>query len=180
MAVWRADYKLGGKAVTLRNAEPDDAPELIALVNAFDGESTFLSREPGEFDMTEEKERAFLLECKENPDALYLVAEAGGRIVGTTNAQRMDRRRYRHVAGLGLAVAKAHWGTGIGKALLTELLGFARENGVEKVELQVDTTNHRAIALYMSLGFTVEGTRRRDRKMADGTYRDGYWMGVFL
>lgn len=44
----------------------------------------------------------------------------------------------------------------------------------------MDTQNFRAIGLYLSKGYTVEGTLRHTAKMADGTYRDYYAMAKFL
>ena len=52
--------------------------------------------------------------------------------------------------------------------------------GIEKLALEVDTQNFRAIGLYLSKGYTVEGTLRHTAKMADGTYRDYYAMAKFL
>lgn len=180
MAKLQAAYKLNGRLVTIRNAEPDDASALIALVNRFDAETTFLTREPGEFDMTEERERDILQAKKDAPHCLYLVAEVEGNPVATAHAEYGQKRRYRNVAHIGIAVAKAYWGIGIGRALLEELIRWLEDNGVEKVNLTVDTNNIRAQRLYQSLGFFVEGRQARESKMADGSYREAYWMGLLL
>ena len=55
----------------------------------------------------------------------------------------------------------------------------AREKGLERVELEVFASNRPAIRLYESLGFVVEGIKRRGRKL-DGAYDDVLEMTLFL
>ena len=57
---------------------------------------------------------------------------------------------------------------------------WCRLQGIEKLCLEVDTSNTGAIGLYLSRGFVVEGTLRNEAKMQDGSYRDLYVMGKFL
>jgi len=70
----------------------------------------------------------------------------------------------------GVGVALPHRGSGIGEALMREVLGVARERGVRRVWLEVLTPNEPAIRLYEKLGFetvrdvevwTLEGHTRR-------------------
>jgi RimJ/RimL family protein N-acetyltransferase len=56
---------------------------------------------------------------------------------------------------------RAHWGRGIGSALLSEVLRWAPTVGLSRLELYVMNNNERAIRLYERLGFEVEGHRRR-------------------
>ena len=49
-----------GRMLTVRSLLPDDAPKMIAFMNAVDTETRFLSREPGEFNYTEEQEREII------------------------------------------------------------------------------------------------------------------------
>ena len=69
---------------------------------------------------------------------------------------------------------------GLGRRLLEVLIDWARRGGiVRKINLLVRTDNDRAIALYESLGFTVEGRKRRDMLM-DGDFHDAFFMGLFI
>lgn len=52
-----------------------------------------------------------------------------------------------------IAVAPAHWGKGVAEALLTE----ARRLSPERIELDVNQDNLRAVAFYMRSGFRVIG-----------------------
>lgn len=174
------EYRRGDRRFTIRSVHPDDAPRMIDLLNQLDRETTFLSREPGEFSMTLEQEGTYLQGVAEDPRQNMLVAVVDGGIVGSCNAVVSKLRRESHSAGFGIALLKAAWGMGIGRTLMEEMIGRLRGQGVEKMHLVVDTKNLRAITLYQRAGFVVEGCIRRERKMADGSYRDSYYMGLDL
>lgn len=180
MAAFRTQYKLKGRLVTLRSAEPEDAAEMIEMVRQMDRESDFLAREPGEFAMTVEEEAELIQTRKELPNFRFAVAVCEGKIVGISDAFYLTRRRYRHTGGVTVSILRPFWNRGIGRALLESGLTWLGEQGVERVELSVDTKNIRAIGLYHRLGFVVEGTMRRERKLADGSYRDTYRMALDL
>lgn len=59
-----------------------------------------------------------------------------------------------------LAVAPAHWGTGIGRALLDASLAEAAARRLNAVYLEVRDSNARARRLYGSRGFEEIGRRR--------------------
>lgn len=90
-----------------------------------------------------------------------IVAATDGEIVGVA------RGELRH--GLGrvslVFVVADQRRRGIGKALLRELLGFFREQGVEHVSLGVDTTNDEAQTFWRRLGF-VEYQRELTNELA--------------
>lgn len=54
-----------------------------------------------------------------------------------------------------------------------------RSPTIEKIELRVRSTNPRAIALYRSLGFSVEGTLKKRIKLRHG-YADDLCMALFV
>jgi [ribosomal protein S18]-alanine N-acetyltransferase len=59
-----------------------------------------------------------------------------------------------------LAVDPAHWGQGIGTALLSALVDEAGRRGYTEVLLEVREDNPRARQLYLRHGFTEIGIRR--------------------
>lgn len=61
---------------------------------------------------------------------------------------------------LTIAVRPAHWGSGIGSALLATLIKAARERGRTEVFLEVRADNPRARGLYQRRGFAQIGVRR--------------------
>ena len=70
-------------------------------------------------------------------------------------------------------------GRGLGSKLLTKVLNHAKRFGLEKVELNVYTSNISAVALYKKFGFEQEGLIKKYRKL-DGKYFDCLAMGKFL
>ncbi|HEV2372491.1 MAG TPA: ribosomal protein S18-alanine N-acetyltransferase [Streptosporangiaceae bacterium] len=87
----------------------------------------------------------------------YLVAEADAEILGYGGLVLLGGDQ----ADVGtLAVAAAHWGQGIGAALLTGLLAEAERQGCTEVFLEVRVDNDRAQRLYRRHGFEDVGLRR--------------------
>ncbi|MBN6056963.1 ribosomal protein S18-alanine N-acetyltransferase [Nonomuraea sp. RK-328] len=60
-----------------------------------------------------------------------------------------------------IAVLQAHQGTGVGGAMLAELLQEARRRGAREIFLEVRDDNPRARGVYEHFGFEEIGIRRR-------------------
>lgn len=168
-----------GAAILVRRVLPADAEAVIAFVKQTDGESPFLSREPGEFAMAVEVERRFLAHVDGRPNALYLTAWDGRELIGMIDFHGGNRRRTAHAGEFGLVVRRSHWGRGVGGRLLDALLGWARAHaGVRKIKLRVRADNTAAIALYRARGFVEEGRFRADL-VIEGTPLDVLAMAWF-
>jgi RimJ/RimL family protein N-acetyltransferase len=64
------------------------------------------------------------------------------------------------------------WGTQVNPETKLLLLGHAFECGFGRVKIQTDAVNERSQAAIARLGATREGVLRRDKRRADGTFRD--------
>ena len=160
----------------VRPAEPGDAGRLVELARAVGGE-------PGGWLITTSdwrsvaEERRYLRAIKRYPHAaVYTVETPDGELVGRLSLSRDQHSASQHVADLGLMVAASHRRRGIGRALLEQAVAWAREHGVEKLELHVFPHNEAAIALYESFGFEREGYRRRHYRRSDGSFTDAILM----
>jgi len=70
--------------------------------------------------------------------------------------------RSSHVGYLGgLAIHPSSGGQGLGYIMLKEILDFAKELGLLRIELSVAVTNEKAIRLYEKGGFAKEGILRK-------------------
>ena len=108
-----------------------------------------------------------------------LAAEVEGHVVGLAGLEVSKPARQRHVGTLGIMVHRDYQGRGIGRSLLSALLDIAdRWLMLKRVQLNVFTDNQRAIGLYRSLGFVVEGTERF-AAIRDGRYADEYLMARY-
>jgi len=108
-----------------------------------------------------------------------IVAVVGDRVIGHLTVSREEGGAARHVASIGIAVDRAWRGCGVGSALMTECIRWARSVGVEKLALSVYPDNQAAIALYRKFGFREEGRLTGQSKKSIG-YRDEIVMGLWL
>ena len=161
-------------AVTIRRATPDDLEDLLDLREAVAGEGIFIATElPLDRDGDRAKHRE-TIECQDGTKVL-LVADVDGALVGS-----LGIFIGKGVADLGMNVASANRGQGIGAALLAEAIAWARTAGAHKVQLEHWPWNHRARALYERFGFVEEGYRRRQYRRRDGALWDSVLMGLVL
>jgi RimJ/RimL family protein N-acetyltransferase len=100
-------------------------------------------------------------------------------VIGSLGISREEHPVTRHVASIGMMVHPAWRGRGVGSALMTKALEWARQTGVEKVALSVYPDNGAARALYRKFGFVEEGRLSGHSKKAVG-YRDEIVMGLWL
>ncbi|MEO7547390.1 MAG: GNAT family N-acetyltransferase [Ramlibacter sp.] len=157
--------------LVIRSAEPADAAATSALLG-----------ETGTFEGTlqlPDMPVASRLEMLQRVDPLAcrLVAVTAGEVVGTAglHVQHAGLRRS-HVRGLGIAIAPAWQGRGLGRQLITRLLDWADKwAGLQRIELWVHVDNERAITLYRSLGFVQEG-RHAGYALKNGRYVDSLSM----
>jgi RimJ/RimL family protein N-acetyltransferase len=169
-----------GRVLLIREADGEDARDVLDYVNAISGESDFLSFGPGEFDLMEPEEEEFLRRCRATDNQICLLGIIDDILIATLNFAAGRRPRVRHSGGFGITVRRDYWGLGIGSLMLDALIDWAREGGiVKKINLQVRTDNRRAIRLYESRGFVIQGTGRKE-VFLHGQYYDVYWMGLEL
>ncbi len=101
-----------------------------------------------------------------------LMAMHQDQVIGSASLEQFPRVRRSHCGSIGMGVAVAWQGRGLGTRLLTELMEVADNwMGLRRVELTVYTDNAPAIALYRKFGFEVEGTLR-EFALRDGVYAD--------
>ncbi len=92
----------------------------------------------------------------------------------------VKRKAFTHAGVLGMSVARAWRGNGVGQALMQEALRWARESStLKRIELKVYVRNAAAVHIYEKFGFEVEG-RRRNAVFQDGGYLDDYVMALLL
>ena len=133
-------------------AKAQDAPALLEYLKIIGGETDNLSFGPEGVPLDEEAERNYLRMQEESHDNIQLLAKVNGEIIGTASLNR-KRGRMHHRAEFGISLKKAWWGCGAAKALANGVLDFAKDIGVEQVNLEVRSDNKRAISLYEKLGF---------------------------
>ncbi|MEO8575246.1 MAG: GNAT family N-acetyltransferase [Gemmatimonadales bacterium] len=99
-------------------------------------------------------------------------------VVGWCTVLQHQYEGFRHAGELGMGVHAGFRGKGIGRRLANEAICCGWDAGLERIELDVFSSNFPAIRLYETLGFAVEGRKRRARKL-DGSYDDLLAMAIF-
>ena len=166
-----------GSIVTVRSPVEDDAAALLEHLMEIRQTSDYFVTTPGEGIQTVAEEREFIRKQNENPLGVVIIAEEGRRIVGGCVFRTGDRRRIAHHGTFGIGVNSTHRGLGIGRVLLTSLLGWATEHPtICKVCLGCFAENTRALKLYRSLGFVEESRRMGEFRDEQGRYFDDVQM----
>jgi diaminopimelate decarboxylase len=162
--------------VEIRPARPRDAASFVEALQAVAGERRYIATETVTRSARETRKR---FRRSWTDLQASIVAVHDGRVIGSLGIRREGFPVYRHIASLGMSVVKEWRGRGIGTALLTEALRWARSVGVEKVSLTVYPHNTRAIALYRAFGFVDEGRLSGQSKKSYG-YEDEVIMSRWL
>jgi RimJ/RimL family protein N-acetyltransferase len=159
--------------VQVRKAKIEDA-EAMALIMAAVAEEGLIGAEPP-VDI-EARAQRFRDAIEVEGRGASWVLEDAGRVVGNAGVHEQAPG----VLYLGMAILPAARGRGGGRAFLQAIVEHARACGAHKLELEVWLDNARAIALYASAGFEVEGLRRNHYRRRDGRLRSALLMARLL
>lgn len=166
------------KPFEVREAEEGDAAALhIFMVGLVAERPATIFRRAAARSVAEEIE--FIRRTKADAAGVVLIATAGARVVGSLDFHRERRAQAAHGGTFGMSVARDQRRKGIGIALLTSLVEWARRSAVARIELQVFSNNAGAIRLYERIGFEHEGRRRRAVEV-DGERIDVLLMALEL
>jgi len=137
------------EGVMVREGRAGDTAALTALLAQLFAIETDFAVDP------ESQARGLAL-LRDRPDAVILVAEAEGRVVGMCTVQlTASTARGGLSAGIEDVVVDRAWrGRGIGRALLAGAEAWARGRGAVRLALLADETNLPALDFYDRLGFT--------------------------
>ena len=166
------------KEILFEEAQATDAPALIECFNQVARETDFLVMDDQDFQPSVEQTREILAASQRKPDQLCLLAKMEETIIGLIHVKSQKPYRISHIGDVFMAVRKDYWGHGIGRILLEEVVTWAQEMGLlKRLELTVQIRNERAVRLYQSCGFEIEGTQKRGARTDEGEWLDLYYMG---
>jgi putative acetyltransferase len=162
------------EAIEIRRACPDDA---AALARVFETEEVFGQLMQLPFPNAQMWRKRLEAAPESGRADIHVVGILAGEVVGSAGLHTVEPMvRRRHAMLLGICVARAAHGRGVGSALMAALTDYAdRWVGALRIELTVWADNERAIHLYRKFGFEVEG-RMRAYGFRDGRYDDAVAM----
>ena len=161
-------------ALVIRRSTPDDAPAFVRLFSDEDLFGNTLQLPYPDVDAWRKRLAEMVVPFTSD---ISLVGLRDGEIVASAGLyRRSPSLRQRHVASVGMSVAREAQGQGIGRQMLAALVDYA-DNWAQvlRLELTVFADNERAIGLYRMLGFEVEGRHRADT-LRNGRYHDSLTM----
>lgn len=157
-----------GAKCFLRGAGEADAAEVLRTFDLTHAETDYLLTYPEENSFTVQEEAKFL-KAQRKQNAIEIAAFVDGRIAGTAGIDPIDdKEKIRHRADFGIAIEKAYWGRGIGKALTLACIECAKQAGYLQIELEVVAENASAVRLYESVGFQEYGRNPRGFRARSG------------
>ena len=102
-----------------------------------------------------------------------------GELVGTSTLADFDEtNEHTHIGWT--AWDPRVWGTAVNAEAKLLMLGAAFDNGFGRVKIQADAVNTRSRAAIDGIGATFEGVMRRERRRADGTWRDAAIFSILV
>ena len=165
----------------IREAEVEDAAELVSFLNRVSVETDFTSLDRNGILMTDTEMELFLDKQAHSENQITLLALLNDEIAGLVNITADQRKRVRHIGDLFIVIGKKYWNNGLGSLLLEEVVDWAQASGIlRRLQLTVQTRNQAAVHLYQKNGFVIEGRQERGAYIAEGKFIDVYLMGRLI
>lgn len=136
----------------IREARESDWPRIWPIIHDVITEQETFAYDPTM--TTRDAKRTWMLAAP----ARVVVAADDDRVLGTANMYANRPGPGSHIASGSLMVAEQARGAGVGRALTTDMITWARRQGYAAIQFNaVVDTNTAAIRLYESLGFVTLG-----------------------
>lgn len=162
-----------GRTLILRQPTAGDAADLIAYSKRVFASTDQLLTTPEEYTLSVEAEINWINSINNSPNSLLLIAVTQQSIVGFLFFIGNTKRKTRHTGEFGMSIHPDYRRIGLGQALVERLMEWAGKNTlIEKLTLQVFSSNTPAIQLYQKMGFVEEGRHINAAKQENGDYTD--------
>lgn len=170
-------FKLkNGKTVVIRPAETRDAEKLLECIKTYILQSNYIPKLEQEIKLNVEQEIEWINSFIINNNSILLIAEYENQILGNIDLTGNRRKIMEHTVVVGMGMLKEWRNSGLGTALLSSAIEWAKLNPVlELIWLQVYTENKIGINLYRKIGFKENGIIKNFFK-ANGRYFDNLTM----
>ena len=176
--------EFNGKNINIRAINKSDTKnvaEFLDFINSLIEEDTKIYFNK-KFSFKEEKEYVInVLKRVKSKKEVFLIAEEGNRIVGSTSIE-LGTNREEHVGIFGIAIRNGYRRIGLGKYLIGEILKMAEKQLKPKpkmIRLTVFSNNKPAFYLYKKIGFKVVANVPKQR-MYKGKLIDDTIMILYL
>jgi ribosomal protein S18 acetylase RimI-like enzyme len=138
-----------GCSVLMRPVKVDDDQQLIELDGEVFGDGEGIATLPIDYPVGTSQKYGMLTVYCSDPDCLVLLVETAEKAVGFLRCSAADDDFESHLGVVAIEVAPEWRNLGIGRALLGEMLTWAKQNTtIQKLVMSVAASNARAVALF--------------------------------
>jgi len=146
------------KTVLIRQAALSDAENLLNCIKTYIPTSNYIPKLESEIKLTVDQEKEWINSFLIYDNSLLLVAEYEGEIIGNIDLTGNRRKIMEHTAVIGMGMLQEWQNIGLGTALLSAIIEWAKNNPIlELIWLQVYTENESGLNLYRKMGFVENG-----------------------
>ena len=168
-------------AITLREAVPEDAEQLLRIMKTLDNQTPFLLVNQQSLNHDNNYMAEQIDYIYEQDNQLILLAFNHDELIGVATVMGETDEPVKHIGEIGISILQDYWGCGLGSLMLEEIIYWAEETTIiKRLEIKVQERNQRAIHLYQKMSFEVEGTIRRGFLSENGDYLDIILMSYLL
>jgi len=161
--------------VIVRDAVEADTPAILELLNAWLPTTTITWRDA----LETLEERTNWFNHQQDAGFPVLVADEGGEVAGFATYEHFRGEGkwpgYRATAELTIHVKEAHWGLGVGRSLIENLVERARASNIHVLVAAIDGDNEASLRFHERLGF-VEVARMPETGQKFGRWLDLVFM----
>lgn len=162
--------------INIESAEIIDANKIVSFRNKVLKETKYFFIEPDEegFDMEDEKE--YLKDKILSVEEFFLKATFKDEIIGTLDFSVETEKNGARIGDFGVAVRKSYNNLGVATEMLNIVFDWCKENRINKIRIEVDSENQKAIKLYEKYGFIYVKTLHESLIMPSGKKKNGLLM----
>jgi ribosomal protein S18 acetylase RimI-like enzyme len=161
--------------LVFREAEIDDAEEMISYLNIVGGESDNLMHGSEGFKVPVEAVKRRIQASHDADNSIIMIVLAGEKIIARAELDGCSGARLHHNARFSISVRKDYWNMKIGTMLMTKIIERAGKMNLRNIELEVIAENKAAFALYHKMAFSDVGIYR-NYWFANNVYSDAIVM----
>lgn len=140
--------------IKIRKYRPNDAENIVAILNHYIADSTALY----DYNLRSTDQQQAIFDEKLQKGFPVIVATIDDKIAGFGYYSEFRfREAYRFTVEHSVYVAPATQGKGIGKILLKQLIGLAKEQNLHTMVAVIDSENKASINFHEQFGFEIVG-----------------------
>ena len=158
------EYQSKDISFTIRQAREEDLTGLVGAIREAIGGGEYVRAETIA-DVVDNE--GVLLRHNEIESRIFFVATVNHEVVGWVHLKHFELEKLRHTAQLTVGVLEEYRNHGIGSHLLERGLEWAAQQGFEKIENALPSTNEQAIEFLESRGFEIDAVREDHYKLED-------------